>query len=132
MIFQSNLPVSAMTGTLPSINQTRMKQFDFRQCSLENILKLLILQREYICEKFQRPRCKIFQFFFFLKSFLGFRIQANQVISYRLHPTYEDHFLKKYFLKIYRGPNAKIFQYFEKMAGYKAIQLAVQTLRQEQ
>ena len=28
MIFQFNLPVSAMTGTLPSINQIRIKQFD--------------------------------------------------------------------------------------------------------
>ena len=28
MIFQFNLPVSAMTGILPSINHSRIKQFD--------------------------------------------------------------------------------------------------------
>ena len=42
------------------------------------------------------------------KCFPGFQIKVNQVISYLSHPTFEEYFLKKYYMKIFRGPDAKI------------------------
>ena len=39
-----------------------------------------------------------------------FRV-LDLVISYRLHPTFEDHFSKKYFVKIFRGLTKKYLNF---------------------